>query len=77
MPPTPTALPPGSPMITLNASDWRIWNYTDEAIQAWNFHPNLGTVIQIAIIIIIIVAFVGLMIRLVQGYMNTGDGQSE
>lgn len=73
--PTPTFMPPGSPMINLTASDWRIWNYTDEAIQIWHFYPNLGTVIQMAVVIIIIVAFVGLMIKLVQGYMNEGESE--
>lgn len=68
--PTPTALPPGAPMINLNAADYRLWEYTDWAIQAWNYEPNLGLMIQIAIIVIAVVAFVWLMIRLLQDTMS-------
>jgi hypothetical protein len=71
--PTPTPLPPGSPMVNLTTSDWRIWSFTDEAIQVWHFYPSLGTVIQFAVLIILIVAFVALMIKLVQAYMNESD----
>lgn len=49
----------------LNPSDYSIWNFTDEAIQIWNYDPNLGLVVQVGIIVVIVVIFVALMIRLV------------
>lgn len=67
--PTPTPLPPGVPMITLNSADYRIWQYTDEAIQVWNFNANLGLMIQIGIIVVAVVVFVILIIRLLQDTM--------
>lgn len=74
--PTPTALPPAVSQLTaLHGSDWTIWHYTDEAIQVWNYYPNLGLIIQISVIIVIIVAFVILLTRLIQGYMSDGESQ--
>ena len=68
--PTPTPMPQGVPMINLNAGDYRIWQFTDEAIQIWNYDHNLGLMIQIGIIVIIVVVFVALMIRLLQNTMS-------
>lgn len=71
MQPTPTALPPvNAPLITINPDDYRIWQFADEAIQIWNHQPNFGLIVQWAIIIIITVAFVALMIKLLQGVME-------
>lgn len=64
--PTPTAMPPGAPMVTLNAGDYRIWQFTDEAIQVWNYEPNLGLMFQVGILIVIVVVFVVIIIGLVQ-----------
>lgn len=59
-PPTPTALPaaPVAPIV-LNSAQWRIWAFTDEAIMVWQQAQRIqaGTVIQIAVILIIVIFF--------------------
>lgn len=56
--------------ITLNSEEWRIWSFTDDAINVWNYNPTLGVVIQTAIIVILIIAFVVLITRLIQEMMS-------
>lgn len=69
--PTPTAFPPATELlIVVDPADWQIWNFTDEAIQVWNFEPNLGLVIQVSIIIILVVAYVAMLIKLIQQLMD-------
>jgi hypothetical protein len=68
--PTPTPLPPGAPMVTLNAGNYRIWQFTDEAIQVWNFDRNLGLMIQVGILVLIVIVFVAMMIHLLQNTMS-------
>ncbi len=69
--PTPTPLPPVTAVpIAISAEDWGIWQYTDEAIQIWNRTGSGTVVIQWAVILIIVISFVGLMIYLVQNLMN-------
>lgn len=74
-PPTPTALPvaPAAP-INVNPSDWRIWQFADEAIMIWNrandFHA--GTVIQIAVLLVMIIFFVVYLTRLATSLTNEG-----
>ena len=70
--PTPYAYQTVEYITALNPSDWSIWNYTDEAIQIWNYDPNLGLVVQVGIIVVIVVIFVALMIRLIQDTMSEG-----
>jgi hypothetical protein len=62
--PTPYAFEALAPRITaINPSDWGIWNYTDEAINIWNYNSAVGAVIQTAVIIILVSAFVMLLMR--------------
>lgn len=68
-PATPTPFPDViAPQIVIDAGDWGLWNYTDEAIQAWNKTPGGGAVIQYAVLLIIIISFVALLIKLVNDY---------
>lgn len=70
-PPTPTPLAYAvHQYVTINPNDWAIWQFADESINYWNYYHNLGLVIQIAIIVIMVIAFVVLMIRLIQQTMN-------
>ena len=67
--PTPLPVPPVAP-ITFDAGNYRIWQFADEAIQVWNYEPNLGPVIQIAIIVAIVIIFVVLLTHLIQNTMD-------
>ena len=75
-PPTPTALPaaPAAPII-YNAASWRIWAFTDEAIMVWQQmqRHNMGTVIQIAILLIIVIFFVSYVVSLLNSVTNEGE----
>lgn len=66
--PTPTPFPDvvATPAININAGDWRIWNYTDEAVQIWNRMGDGATVIQIAVIIVIVISFVAYLAMAIQ-----------
>jgi len=64
--PTPYAFETVERITTLNAGDWSIWNYADDAINIWNYEPNLGLVIQTAVIVILVVAFMMILIRELQ-----------
>jgi hypothetical protein len=68
--PTPTAYPTveaiDMPITAVNASDWSIWEFTDEAISIWNYEPTLGQVIQTAIIIILVISFMMILIKNLQ-----------
>ena len=68
--PTPTPFPDVAPAINLDAGDYRIWQFADDAIQVWNFEPNFGLMVQVAIVAILVVGFVTLLIRLIQEIMS-------
>ena len=69
--PTPTPLPPPEVApITINASDYRIWQFADDAIQLWNYDPNIGTAIQIVVVVALVMAFVLLLMFLIQDIMS-------
>lgn len=75
-PATPTPLPPaGTPQVIIEASNWRIWRFADEAIMVWQqgkiYHADL--VVQLGIILIIIIAFVYLTRKWLQGISNEGE----
>lgn len=61
--PTPTPFAYGTidHGITINSSDYRIWSFADDAINVWNYNPAVGQVIQTAIIIILVIAFVSVI----------------
>jgi hypothetical protein len=52
--------------ITLNASDWSIWNFADDAINVWNYEPLLGQLVQTALVIVLVIIFVVVLIRQLQ-----------
>jgi ABC-type sulfate transport system permease component len=74
-PPTPTPLPdvPLAPVV-IDAARWRIWEYTDEAIMIWQQmqERNMGTVIQIAVLLVMVIFFVVYLTRLAQSLTNEG-----
>lgn len=75
-PPTPTPLAAVvSVPVSINSSAWRIWAFTDEAIMLWNRANDyqFGTVIQIAILVIMIIFFVVYLTRLAQSLTNEGE----
>lgn len=73
--PTPIAVASGPALgINIHVSSFRIWAFADEAIMMWQRiqDHNMGTVIQIAVILIMIIFFVPYLIRLAQGLTNEG-----
>jgi hypothetical protein len=74
-PPTPTPLPaaPVAPVV-IDAAQWRIWEYTDEALMFWNQANawHVGTVIQIAVLLVMVIFFVVYLTRLAQSLTNEG-----
>lgn len=74
LPPTPTLLPNIVAPITINASNYRIWKFTDEAITLWQIAtPARTQVFQVAILVVIVIVFVFLAIRWIQSLTNEGD----
>lgn len=67
--PTPTAyaFPVGTPAINLDMADVGLWAYTDDVINVWNYQENFGLMVQWAIIAIMVIAFLGILYRLIQG----------
>lgn len=76
IPPTPTALPQIVAPITINASNYRIWKFTDEALTLWQMAtPARTQVFQIAILVVILIVFVFLATRLIQSLGHEGNIQ--
>lgn len=74
-PPTPTALPaaPLAPIV-LNPTNWRIWAFSDDFIMVWQQAGSSRTqAIQVAIILIILIAFTFLAMKWIQGLTKTGE----
>ena len=72
-PATPTPLAPVTSLpVTINAGQWRIWAFADEAILMWNRanDAHLGTVLQIAILLVMVIFFVPYLTRLAQSLVN-------
>jgi hypothetical protein len=61
--PTPYAFVVTERITAIDASDWSIWQFTDEAINIWNYSPVVAPVIQTAVIVILIIAFIMLLMR--------------
>lgn len=64
-PATPTLMPiptPGAASLNVGAVQWKIWTFADDAVGVWNEinRYNVGTVIQLAIIVILLAGFVWL-----------------
>ena len=74
VPPTPTIIPMATAQVAIQASSYRIWKYTDEALMLWQMAtPARTQVLQVAILILIIIAFVFLAIKWIQGLTNEGS----
>lgn len=61
--PTPYAYVVTERITALDAGDWSIWNFADDAINIWNYYPPLGDVIQVAVVFILTIVFVMLLIK--------------
>ncbi len=74
-PPTPTALPPASAApIAIQSSAWRVWAFADDALMVWQqIGPSRTQVIQVAILVVIVIAFLALAIKWAQSLTNQGD----
>jgi len=73
--PTPFNFPtpePGS-SIVIDATAYRIWSYTDDAINVWNRGIDFFVVFQWVTIIILIIGFVYLMTNLIRELINSDD----
>lgn len=59
IPPTPTFIPPGGsglPVIEMDPHQWfDLWNFAPNAVQGWNRLGDIGTIIQIAILVGVVV----------------------
>lgn len=65
--PTPYSPPAGTPVIQINVDDFGLWEYAPQALNVWNTVGSERTqMLQIAIIIILIVATVVLLPRLIK-----------
>lgn len=76
LPSTPTPLPP--PMMTaavqIQASEYRVWAFADDAIMVWQqIGPSRTQVLQVGIIVVIVIAFAMLGIKWMQSITNKGD----
>lgn len=75
-PPTPTALPvaPVAP-IQINASVWRIWSFTDEAIMIWNRSNDwyLGYALQMAALLVLLIFFVAYVVMLTRSLTSEAE----
>lgn len=66
-PPTPTPGPAGVAPITIPYDQFTIWNYTDYAIMIWQrAGTNATQVLQIAVIVVILIATISILIKYVQ-----------
>lgn len=75
MPPTPTPLPPApAAPILINAAQWRMWNFTDDAIMIWQqITPARTQVLQVAILLGIIVVFIFWVMGLIKSLTDEGN----
>lgn len=59
IPPTPTFIPPGGsglPPINLTPEEWvDMWTFAPNAVQGWNRLGDIGTIIQIFILVMVII----------------------
>jgi len=68
--PTPYAYETIERITALEASDYSIWNFADDAVNVWNYNPVVGQVFQTVIIVILVIAFVILFTKLLQMIMS-------
>ena len=70
--PTPYAFETVTHITALDAGDWSIWNFADDAINIWNYNQVVGQVFHTAIILILVMAFVIILIRQLQQIQTEG-----
>lgn len=68
IPPTPTFIPQGTPMLDL--PDVRIWDYADDAVGAWNLMRDYTPAVQYAVIGVLIIVGIITVIKLIRGLNN-------
>jgi len=64
--PTPTALPPGVPIVMLDPHNFNMWSRTGDMIQVWNYSQATGVLVQTGVLIILIGAFLSMCLM----YLN-------
>jgi hypothetical protein len=74
IPPTPTLMPMATAQVAIQSSSYRIWKFTDDAIMLWQWAtPARTQVIQVAILMLILIAFAFLAIKWIQSLTNEGN----
>lgn len=68
--PTPYAYETIERITTLDAGDYSIWNFADDAINVWNYNPTVGLVFQTVVVLVLIIAFVIILTKLIQMIMS-------
>lgn len=64
--PTPFAYEVTEYITALNPTDYSVWSFADDAINVWNYQPGFGQMVQVAILIILVIAFLMILIRELQ-----------
>lgn len=64
--PTPYAYEVTEYITALSPSDYSAWKFADDAINVWNYQPGFGQMVQVAIVIILVIAFLVILIRELQ-----------
>ena len=65
--PTPYAYETVEYITALNPSDYSTWSFADDAINVWNYQPAFGTMVQTAIVIVLVIMFLTILIRELKG----------
>lgn len=68
--PTPTPLPPGTPVFDIPSS-YSLWASTDYAVQSWNLLGDPRSIIQI----LILVGLIGIGLFMVTRFIKQFTGQ--
>ena len=71
--PTPTPRPPPPPApIIIDAADWSLWHFVDEAVGWWNEYPSVGHVVQIVLAFMLVFLITGFVLRSIRSF-DTGS----
>ncbi len=71
LPPTPTFLPPGTPVFMIPTS-YSLWASAPYAIQSWNMIGAGKTVIQVVLLIAVIIVFAYVLMRFGRDFTSGG-----
>jgi hypothetical protein len=73
-PPTPTPMPVATAAVMIQASSYRIWGFTDDAIMLWQWAgPAKTQVLQVALIVFIVAVFAFVSMRWIQSTTDDGN----